>query len=63
MAPVRFQAPSRSNVKKGREIGRMRFFEKNSLFFNPYIGIPARSAMQQKTDTKCTKQPVMTHLN
>ena len=26
MPPVRFQAPSRSKVKKGRKIGRIQFF-------------------------------------
>ena len=33
MPPVRFQAPSRSNVKKGRKIGRMQFFLKKFTFF------------------------------
>ncbi len=34
MPPVHFQAPSRSNMKKGREIDRMQFFLKKFTFFS-----------------------------
>jgi len=41
MPTVRFQAPSRGNVKKEGKSARGTFFEKIH-FFHPYIRIPGR---------------------
>ena len=64
MPPVRFQAPSRSNVKNGREIGRMRFFLKKFTFFSSlYRNSSSNNPFRQFPKTHYSSVPSFHHSN